>query len=99
MSLDRPGAGGDERDDEFTEVLDPCLREPRRAAPAPTAGHDRRSRLRRRDRAAAPRRPGVLQRASRGATANGGRAWPACCRLKGHDGQNGTRVAGRPGIG
>ena len=21
------------------------------------------------------------------------------CRLKGHDGQNGTRVAGRPGIG
>ena len=28
MSLDRPRAGGDERDDEFTEVLDPCLREP-----------------------------------------------------------------------
>jgi len=35
VSLDRPGAVGDERDDEFTGVPGPCLQEPRRAAQFP----------------------------------------------------------------
>ena len=97
MSLDRPGAGGDERDDEFTEVLDACPREPRRAAQLPqqdTTGEA--------SYVAGPgqRRAGPgfssVRAVVRLRTAGGhGRA---CCRLKGHDGQNGTRVASRPGI-
>jgi hypothetical protein len=71
MSPDRPGTGGDERDDEFTEMLDPVPPGTLRAARLPqqdttgvvgyVAGTG----------PAAPRRPGVLQRASRGATADG----------------------------
>jgi len=93
--VDRPGAGGDERDDEFIEVIDLCLQEPRRAAPVPAAGHDWRSRVRRRggpQRRADPRGFSTVRAVVRPRTA--GRHDRACCPLReGHDGQNGTRVA------
>src|SRR5690242_13932296 len=91
MSLDRPGAGGDELDDEFTEMLDLCLREPRHAAPVPAAGYDWHGRVRRWEgpqRRTDPAR--FLQRASvvrrRTASAHGRAYLPP-------EDQIGTRVA------
>jgi hypothetical protein len=88
MSPGQAGAGGDERDDELTGEPGAAPQLPQQDTTG-VAGYAAGTGPQRRAGAE------VLQRASRGATADGGRAWPGLLPPEGHGGQDGT--GSRPG--